>query len=38
MKSHTEYLNFTTKRQREFHEVIVPVTGGKLDFGPWRQI
>jgi secondary thiamine-phosphate synthase enzyme len=20
------------------HEVIVPVTGGKLDFGPWQQI
>ncbi len=20
------------------HEVIVPITGGKLDFGPWQQI
>ena len=20
------------------HEVVVPVTGGKLDFGPWQQI
>lgn len=20
------------------HEVIVPVTGGKLDFGPWQQV
>ncbi len=20
------------------HEVIIPVTGGKLDFGPWQQI
>ncbi|RCK76585.1 MAG: hypothetical protein IGBAC_0947 [Ignavibacteriae bacterium] len=20
------------------HEVIVPVTGGKMDFGPWQQI
>jgi len=20
------------------HEVLVPVTGGKLDFGPWQQI
>jgi secondary thiamine-phosphate synthase enzyme len=20
------------------HEVIIPVTGGKLDFGPWQQV
>ena len=20
------------------HEVVVPVTGGKLDFGPWQQV
>jgi secondary thiamine-phosphate synthase enzyme len=20
------------------HEVVVPITGGKLDFGPWQQI
>ena len=20
------------------HEVIIPITGGKLDFGPWQQI
>ncbi|HLD18679.1 MAG TPA: secondary thiamine-phosphate synthase enzyme YjbQ [Candidatus Nanoarchaeia archaeon] len=20
------------------HEIIVPITGGKLDFGPWQQI
>ena len=96
MKSHTEYLWFNTKKQREFinitdevekaleksqikeglilvsamhitagvyvndaesgliadieewleklanlligHEVVVPVTNGKLDFGPWQQV
>jgi len=20
------------------HEVILPITGGRLDFGPWRQV
>ncbi len=26
------------KRQVMGREVVVPITGGKLDFGPWEQI
>jgi secondary thiamine-phosphate synthase enzyme len=44
---HTDYLHHRTgesngdshlKSLLIHHEVIVPVTNGKLDFGPWQQI
>jgi thiamine phosphate synthase YjbQ (UPF0047 family) len=43
--SHTVYRTFNTSQRREFirnllvhHQVIVPVTEGELDLGPWQQV
>ena len=45
MKSYREELTFETKTRRAYikrqvmgREVVVAITDGKLDFGPWEQI
>ena len=45
MKSYREELTFETKTRRAHikrqvmgREVVVAITDGKLDFGPWEQI